>query len=119
MKKDVPIVPLKSIARLLLLAGVLFALGCGCALAAEGDTIARVKALGVLRCGVSEGIAGFSARDASGRWGGLDADFCRALAAAVLGDPEKVEFRPLKASERFPALNARVVDLLALVWFAT
>ena len=78
-----------------------------------GETADGVRAHGRLRCGVSEGIAGFSVREASGRWTGLDADFCRAVAAAVLGDPEKVEFRPLKASERFPALNARAVDLFA------
>jgi general L-amino acid transport system substrate-binding protein len=81
--------------------------------AAAGDVLQAVKARGYLRCGVSEGIVGFSMRDANGRWTGLDADFCRAVAAVVLGDPEKVEFRPLKASERFPALNSRVVDLLA------
>jgi general L-amino acid transport system substrate-binding protein len=92
---------------------VLLAVACGSAQAVAGDTIAAVKARGVLRCGVSEGIAGFSIKDASGRWTGLDADFCRAVATAVLGDPEKVEFRPLKASERFPALNSRAVDLLA------
>jgi len=78
-----------------------------------GEVLASVKARGVLRCGVSEGIPGFSQRDAAGRWQGLDADFCRAVAAAVLGDGEKVEFVPLKASARFPALQARRVDLLA------
>jgi len=78
-----------------------------------GETADGVRARGRLRCGVSEGIAGFSVKEASGRWTGLDADFCRAVAAAVLGDPEKVEFKPLKASERFPALNSRAVDLLA------
>ena len=72
-----------------------------------------VKSRGVLRCGVSEGIPGFSDRDAEGRWRGLDADFCRAVAAAVLGDGEKVQFVPLKASARFPALRGRRVDLLA------
>jgi general L-amino acid transport system substrate-binding protein len=92
---------------------VLLAVACGPAQAAAGETIAAVKARGFLRCGVSEGIIGFSVKDAAGRWIGLDADFCRAVAAAVLGDPEKVEFRPLKASERFPALSARAVDLLA------
>jgi general L-amino acid transport system substrate-binding protein len=81
--------------------------------AQAGETADGVKGRGRLRCGVSDGIVGFSAKDASGRWTGLDADFCRAVAAAVLGDPEKVEFRPLKASERFPALNSRAVDLLA------
>jgi general L-amino acid transport system substrate-binding protein len=91
---------------LLLAAGVAFA-------AHAGQTLDGVKARGILRCGVSEGIAGFSEKDAAGRWGGFDADFCRAVAAAVLGDPEKVRFVPLKASARFPALQARTIDLLA------
>jgi general L-amino acid transport system substrate-binding protein len=61
---------------------------------------------------VSEGIPGFSQADAAGRWTGFDADFCRAVAAAVLGDPEQVSFVPLKASARFPALQAGTIDLL-------
>lgn len=77
-----------------------------------GEVLAAVKSRGVLRCGVSEGIPGFSQRDANGRWQGLDADFCRAVAAAVVGDGDKVEFVPLKSSERFPALQARRIDLL-------
>jgi general L-amino acid transport system substrate-binding protein len=75
--------------------------------------LAGVKARKVVRCGVSEGIPGFSARNAAGRWVGLEADFCRAVAAATLGDGEKVKFLPLKASERFPALQSGAVDLLA------
>lgn len=71
-----------------------------------------VRAHGVLRCGVSEGILGFSAKDASGRWQGLDVDFCRAVAAAVLGDADKVKFVPLRSFERFPALQGKQVDLL-------
>ncbi len=77
-----------------------------------GETLDAMKSRGHLRCGVSEGIAGFSTRDAAGRWTGFDVDFCRAVAAAVLGDTEKVVFVPLKASERFPALESRAVDLL-------
>lgn len=80
--------------------------------ASAGETLDAIKARGVLRCGVSEGIAGFSAKDSSGRWSGLDADFCRAVAAAVLGDGDKVAFVPLKASTRFPALSAKSIDLL-------
>lgn len=80
--------------------------------AQAGEVLDRIKARGELRCGVSEGIAGFSARDAAGRWRGLDADFCRAVAAAALGDAEKVAFVPLKSSTRFPALQARTIDLL-------
>jgi general L-amino acid transport system substrate-binding protein len=78
-----------------------------------GETLSGVKARKVVRCGVSEGIPGFSARNKAGRWVGLEADFCRAVAAAVLEDGEKVKFVPLKASERFPALLAGAVDLLA------
>jgi general L-amino acid transport system substrate-binding protein len=78
-----------------------------------GDTLDAVRARGVLRCGVSEGIPGFSFQDAGGRWRGMDVDFCRALAAAILGSPEKVRFVPLRASARFPALRAGQIDLLA------
>ncbi|MBI5040594.1 MAG: amino acid ABC transporter substrate-binding protein [Gammaproteobacteria bacterium] len=77
-----------------------------------GDILNGIKARGELRCGVSEGIAGFSVQDKNGRWTGLDADFCRAVAVAVLGDAEKVEFVPLKSSKRFPALQAGRIDLL-------
>jgi general L-amino acid transport system substrate-binding protein len=78
-----------------------------------GETLARVQSNGVVRCGVSEGIAGFSIKDGSGRWTGMDADFCRAVAAAALGDGEKVAFVPLFASARFPALKSNQIDLLA------
>lgn len=81
--------------------------------AADGETLINVKARGVLRCGVSEGVSGFSARDGSGHWLGIDVDFCRAVAAAALGDPARVEFIPLTASARFPALAMGDVDLLA------
>jgi general L-amino acid transport system substrate-binding protein len=81
--------------------------------ALAGDVINSIKARGELRCGVSEGIAGFSERDASGEWHGLDADFCRAVAAALFDDSRKVSFVPLKASSRFPALQSGRIDLLA------
>jgi general L-amino acid transport system substrate-binding protein len=81
--------------------------------AADGEALASVKTRGVLRCGVSEGVAGFSAQDAAGQWSGIDVDFCRALAAAALGDSRKVAFVPLKASERFPALETRRIDVLS------
>lgn len=80
--------------------------------AQAGDTLNGIKARGELRCGISEGIAGFSEQDQTGRWTGLDADFCRAVAAAVIGDAGKVEFVPLKSSARFPALQAGRIDLL-------
>jgi general L-amino acid transport system substrate-binding protein len=77
-----------------------------------GDVITGIKARGMLRCGVSEGIPGFSEQDKSGRWIGLDADFCRAVAAGLFGDAEKAEFIPLTASARFPALQSGRIDLL-------
>ncbi|MCK7578569.1 MAG: amino acid ABC transporter substrate-binding protein [Chromatiales bacterium] len=77
-----------------------------------GEVLEALKSRGTLRCGVSEGIPGFSERDAAGRWQGFDVDICRAVAAAVFGDGERVEFVPLRASARFPALQARKIDLL-------
>ncbi len=75
-------------------------------------TLDAVKARDTVRCGVSEGIAGFSQRDAAGQWSGIDVDFCRAVAAAVLGDAGKATFVALRASERFPALRLGTIDLL-------
>ncbi len=83
-----------------------------CTVAYGGADLEAVKRRGVLRCGVSEAISGLATRDRSGRWSGMEIDFCRALAAAVLADPRKVEFVPLKASARFPALQAKSIDLL-------
>jgi general L-amino acid transport system substrate-binding protein len=68
---------------------------------------------GEVRCGVSEGIQGFSIRNAAGAWSGIDVDFCRAVAAAVLGDPSKVRFVALGATARFPAIASREIDILA------
>lgn len=76
-------------------------------------TLDTVKERGTLNCGVSEGLSGFSDQNAEGRWVGFDVDFCRAVAAAVLGDPEKVAFTPLSASARFEALKEGKVDLLS------
>lgn len=105
---------LRRVVRMLLPATLPWLMAAGLpAHAADGDTLAQARARGTLRCGVSEGIAGFSAKDASGRWSGIDADFCRAVAAAALGQADKVTFVPLKASGRFPALRTGVVDLLS------
>lgn len=77
-----------------------------------GDTLNHIKSRGNVRCGVSEGIQGFSIKDPEGQWTGMDVDFCRALSAAILGDAQKVIFFPLKASERFPSLKTGEVDIL-------
>jgi general L-amino acid transport system substrate-binding protein len=87
------------------------ALGLIPASAGAGETLARVKSRKVLRCGVSEGLIGFSFKDSAGEWTGLDVDFCRAVAAAV-GERVKMQFLPLFASARFPALQADEIDLL-------
>lgn len=81
--------------------------------AEAGDTLVRIKARGKLRCGVSDGIPGFSAKEPDGRWSGMDVDFCRALSAATLGDSEKVDYVPLTAAARFAALKAGDLDVLA------
>ena len=78
-----------------------------------GPTLDKTKKAGTLRCGVSTGLAGFGAPDAKGVWGGLDVDVCRAVAAAVLGDANKVTFVPLTSSQRFPAIQFGEVDLLS------
>jgi general L-amino acid transport system substrate-binding protein len=80
---------------------------------ATSESLGQIRSRGTLRCGVSEGILGFSARDESGQWRGLDVDFCRAVAAAALGDSGKVSFVPLRASARFIALKTGTIDLLS------
>ncbi len=79
----------------------------------QADTLADVKKAGVLKCGVSTGLAGFSAADEKGNWKGLDVDVCRAVAAAVLGDASKVKYNPLTAKERFTALQSGEIDMLS------
>lgn len=76
-------------------------------------TLETVHARGYLQCGVSQGLPGFSNPDDRGNWAGIDADFCRAVAAAVFGDPAKVKFRPLSAKDRFTALQSGEIDLLS------
>jgi general L-amino acid transport system substrate-binding protein len=68
---------------------------------------------GQLICGVNQSLPGFSFLEADGTTSGFDADYCRAIAAAVLGDPEAVEFRPLSADQRGPALQTGEVDVLS------
>jgi general L-amino acid transport system substrate-binding protein len=81
--------------------------------AAAARTLDDVKARGELRCGVNTGLAGFAAPDDAGQWRGIDADFCRAVAAAIFGSGDRVKFVPLNAKERFTALQSGEVDLLS------
>ena len=86
------------------------ALGAG---AASAQTMDEIKARGVLNCGVSTGLAGFAYTDENGEWNGFDVAVCRAVAAAVLGDPMAVEFTPTTGKTRFTALASGEVDMLA------
>src|SRR6201991_5349427 len=80
--------------------------------AATATTLDTVKQRGTLVCGVSTGFAGFSAPDSQGNYKGLDVDYCRALAAGVLGDPNKVRYVSLTAQNRFTALQSGEIDAL-------
>jgi len=81
--------------------------------AAAAATLDDVKARGTLNCGVTTGLVGFAAPDANGVWEGFDVAVCRAVAAAVLGDPMAVEFVPTTGKTRFTALASGEVDMLA------
>jgi general L-amino acid transport system substrate-binding protein len=89
------------------------AAGLSTAAFAQAKTLDQVKARGMLNCGSSPGLAGFGQPDDKGQWTGLDVDYCRALAAAIFGDPTKVVFKPLSAKERFTALQSGEVDVLS------
>jgi general L-amino acid transport system substrate-binding protein len=80
---------------------------------ADAQTLKTVKERGVVSCGVSQGLPGFSAPDDQGNWTGLDVDVCRAIAAAVFDDATKVKFVPLSAKDRFTALQSGEVDVLS------
>jgi general L-amino acid transport system substrate-binding protein len=79
---------------------------------AQGDTVQTVRQRGSLNCGVNTGLPGFSQPDDKDAWRGLDADYCKAIAVAVLGDATKVRYVPTTAKERFAALQSGEVDVL-------
>lgn len=101
---------------LLLATGTLFSLS-----AAQAGTLQDVQEKDFIQCGVSQGLTGFSNPDDKGNWTGIDVDVCRAVAAAVFGDPEKVKYTPLSAKERFTALQSGEIDVLSRVttWTST
>ena len=86
-------------------------LAAGPALA--GKTLDSIKQKGQVTCGVHTGLAGFSQADSQGNWSGLDVDYCKARAAAVLGDAAKVKYVPLTAAQRFTALQSGEIDILS------
>ncbi|HYZ33773.1 MAG TPA: amino acid ABC transporter substrate-binding protein [Crenalkalicoccus sp.] len=79
---------------------------------APGATLSTVLQRGILVCGTSTGAAGFSLPDSRGEYRGIDSDLCRAVAAAVLGDPTKIRWVPLTSTARLPALQSGQVDVL-------
>ena len=79
----------------------------------QAQTLQAVKARGSLVCGVNEGLAGFSNMDERGQWSGFDVDFCRALAAAIFGDANRLKLVPLTAEARFQALKDGKIDVLS------
>jgi general L-amino acid transport system substrate-binding protein len=81
--------------------------------AEAGATFDAVKKRGHVECGVNTGLAGFGIADSQGKWTGLDVDFCRVVAAAALGDANKVAYKPLNASQRFTALQSGEIDMLS------
>jgi general L-amino acid transport system substrate-binding protein len=78
----------------------------------SAQTLKTVKDRGILNCGANGTLAGFGLPDAQGKWTGLDVDVCRAIAAAIFNDPNKVKFVPLSAKDRFTALQSGEVDVL-------
>ena len=80
---------------------------------ADASTLENVQKKGVLTCGTNADTAGFSLPDSAGVWRGFDVDYCRAVAAAVLGDAQKVKFIPLTPKDRFTALQSGEIDILA------
>src|SRR5215468_943242 len=81
--------------------------------AAHAQTLKTVTDRGMLSCGVSQGLPGFSAPDDKGNWTGIDVDVCRAIAAAIFNDPTKVKFTPLSAKDRFEPLKSGEIDVLS------
>lgn len=96
-------------------------LGAGTAAQAQQqDTLAAVKARGELNCGVSTGVqTGMSTLDSEGNWKGFEVDFCRGVAAAILGDADKVKYVPLDIKTAFTTLQSGGIDLLARTATAT
>jgi general L-amino acid transport system substrate-binding protein len=81
--------------------------------AMAGKDLDAIKARGQVACGVGVGTAGFHIADSQGKWVGLNVDVCKAIAAAIFGDAEKVKYIPLSAQQRFTALQSGEVDLLS------
>jgi len=103
---------LDAVSRAIALAGITIMSFAAADQASAQATIAQIKQRGAMNCGVDPGLAGFAFKDDKGIWRGLDIDYCRAIAAAVLKDPDKVNYVPLTTKVRFTALKGGDVDVL-------
>ena len=101
--------PLLALASLALSASV----ALPASVAWAGPTLDAVKKRGELVCGSNPGIAGFGLPDDKGQWKGFDIEFCRAVAATIFNDANKVRFTPLSAKDRFTALQSDEIDVLS------
>jgi general L-amino acid transport system substrate-binding protein len=102
----------RVIACAALVAGMLGAAGAGWAGEVKSATLDAIKKRDQLICGVDTGIPGFAYQDSAGKWQGLDIAYCRAIAAAVLGDPEKVKYVGTTSKVRFSVLQSGEIDVL-------
>ena len=102
---------MKRIAKLTI-AGAVGLIGTAGMAAAQTKTLDTVKQRGSLSCGAHTGLAGFGQPDDKGNWTGLDVDYCKAIAAAIFGDPSKVKYVPTTPKERFTALQSGEIDVL-------
>ena len=84
---------------------------------ASAQTLKAVKDRGMLNCGSNGTLAGFGLPDAQGKWAGMDADFCRAIAAAIFNDASKVKFVPLSAKDRSTS-SASIIMTAKALWCA-
>ena len=103
----------KQLTSLVAMVAVLFAFTTETMAAKKSKTLKNTQNKRFVRCAVSQVLPGFSNADAAGNWTGVDVDVCRAVAAAVLGDANKVKFTPLSAKERFTALTSGEIDILS------
>lgn len=95
------------------LAGAFALAGLAGAAFGQAKTLDTVRQKGVINCGVSTGVPGFSNPDDKGKWSGFDVDFCRAVSAAIFNDPDKVSYKPTTPKERFTALQSGEIDILS------
>lgn len=102
---------IKTLAGIAAVAGILGVNGV--ATPAHAGTLEDVRAADELKCGINTGLPGFAFTDDAGKWTGFDVAYCRALAGAVLGDPDKVKWVNLTGKNRFPALTSGEIDVLS------